>query len=44
MQTSAKHFEVLCFDDQAPFLRAYLGSQVILKTVDATAVEAELGI
>ena len=42
MQTSAKHFEVLCFEDQVPFLRTYLGSQVTLKTIDAAAVEAEL--
>lgn len=42
MQTSAKRFEVLCFDDQVPFLRAYLGSRVILKTIDAASVVAEL--
>lgn len=42
MQTSAKHFEVLCFEDQVPFLRTYLSPQVTLKTIDAAAVEAEL--
>lgn len=44
MQTSAKRFEVLCFEDQAPFLKAYLGSQVKLKTIDTAAVEEELGL
>ncbi len=44
MQASTKHFEVLCFDDQVPFLRSYLGPQVTLKTIDVSAVEAGLGI
>ena len=44
MQTSAKRFEVLCFDDQASFLRSYLGPQVTLKTIETAAVEAEMGL
>lgn len=44
IQISAKRFEVLCFEDQASFLKSYLGSQVTLKTIEAAAVEAELGI
>ena len=44
MQTGAGSFEVLCFDDQAPFLREYLGPHIILKTIDAATVEAELGL
>ena len=42
VQTSAKHFEVLCFEDQVPFLRTYLGPQVTLKIIDVAAVKAEL--
>lgn len=37
-------FEVLCFRDQVPFLREYLGPHVILKTIDMNSVEAELGL
>ena len=44
MQTGAGSFEVLCFDDQAPFLREYLGPYITLKTIDAATVEAELGL
>ena len=44
MQTGAGSFEVLCFDDQAPFLREYLGPHITLKTIDAATVEAELGL
>lgn len=44
MQTGAESFEVLCFDDQAPFLREYLGPYITLKTIDAATVEAELGL
>ena len=44
MQTGAGSFEVLCFDDQAPFLRDYLGHHITLKTIDAATVEAELGL
>ena len=44
MQTSTKHFEVLCFEDQVPFLRSYLDPQVTLKTIDAATVGSELGI
>ena len=44
MQTDAGSFEVLCFDDQAPFLREYLGPHITLKTIDAATVEAELGL
>jgi len=44
IQMSAKHFEVLCFEDQATFLREYLGPHITLKTIEASAVEAELGI
>ena len=44
MQTGAGSFEVLCFDDQAHFLREYLGPHITLKTIDAATVEAELGL
>ena len=44
MQTSSKRFEVLCFGDQASFLRSYLGPQATLKTLDAATIEAELGL
>ena len=44
MQTGAGSFEVLCFDDQAPFLREYLGPHITLKTINAATVEAELGL
>ncbi len=44
LQMSAKHFEVLCFEDQATFLREYLGPHITLKTIETAAVEAELGI
>ena len=44
MQTGAVSFEVLCFDDQAHFLREYLGPHITLKPIDAAAVEAELGL
>lgn len=44
MQPGAGSFEVLCFDDQAPFLREYLGPYITLKTIDAATVEAELGL
>ena len=44
MQTGAGSFEVLCFDDQAPFLRDYLGHHITLKIIDAATVEAELGL
>ena len=44
MQTGSGSFEVLCFDDQAPFLREYLGPYITLKTIDAATVEAELGL
>lgn len=44
LQMSAKHFEVLCFEDQVTFLREYLGPHITLKTIETAAVEAELGI
>lgn len=43
-QTQTERFEVLCFSDQVPFLREYLGSRVTLKTIDMNSVESELGL
>ena len=37
-------FEVLCFPDQVPLLREYLGPRVALKTIDMRSVEMELGL
>lgn len=37
-------FEVLCFPDQVPLLREYLGPLVKLKTIDMNSVEEELGL
>lgn len=34
--------EVLCFPEQAPFLKKYLGAGVDLKTIDMALIEAEL--
>lgn len=36
-------FEILCFPQQMPFLREYLGQLVRYKTIDIDSVEAELG-
>lgn len=43
-RTSTKRFEVLCFAEQAPFLHEYLGQRVILKELDRSVVERELGL
>ena len=39
----AGRFEVLCYPDQVPFLREYLGPNVSIKTIGIDSVEAELG-
>lgn len=40
----AEKCEVICFPDQVPLLREYLGSQVSLKTIELNLLERELGI
>ena len=43
-RTSTKRFEVICFAEQAPFLHEYLGQSIILKELDRSVVERELGL
>ena len=42
LQTQNGEFEVLCFPEQMPLLREYLGNRVRLKLIDMASVEAEL--
>lgn len=42
LQTQKGEFEVLCFPEQVPLLREYLGKRVRLKLIDMDLVEAEL--
>lgn len=44
LQSQTERFEALCYPDQVPFLREYLGPRVTLKTIDMNSVERELGL
>lgn len=44
MDAQRDKYEVLCFSDQLPLLREYLGPQVTLKTIDMDVIENELGL
>lgn len=43
LQTDMKSFEILCFPEQGPLLRKYLGPQVYLKFISMRLVEKAMG-
>lgn len=44
LDSQTERFEVLCYPNQVPFLREYLGSRVSIKTIDMNSVEDELSL